>query len=657
MAHHELGERVKKQTGPGIDQVLMFLILAVGAWLRCFHWQEIPFTHDEFSAIIRTQYSTFGELIEKGVKPDGHPAGIQVFLFYWVKLFGTNEFIVKLPFIICGLLSVWLIYKIGKEWFNSAVGLIAASFVSFLQYPVMYSQIARPYSSGLCFSLLMVFFWTELIFHPERRTMLNRVGYVIAGALCAYNHHFTLLFAFLVGATGLFFCQGKNLRIYLLLNLLIFILYIPHLPIFFYQLNTGGLEGWLQKPRLDFLLHFVQYIFQFSVFVFLLIIVLVSLELYWYKRIPRIRKKFLIISLIWFLLPFLIGYIYSKLVSSVLQYSVLIFSFPFLLFLLFGYFKTGKAFHKIIVVGLIAAVIIPSLIFERKHYELFYHNPYREFVLVPNEADGHPDAQKCPVIVSTPAKINNYYLAKFSFPGSRYLYEDSLKIKGRLQLFLDSTRGQYLGYGSTPSSPWENYALIRDKFPYLIKHLYYSGGDFYLFSRIKPPLYVTEYFYESMQDFETTHPGWFNQLQPLCKDSLPLAGRRSYWSNDTLEFSPTFIFPLRDLVRTRNDIIDISVRVRIPMVFPGAWLVTTVSSGGSTIFWRSVPINGSVKPGNIGNCHITLRVSDLDIRHHQLLFSTYIWNPKKVPFEMDDFTIRVRPGNPFLYGLFRQIKD
>ncbi len=40
------------------------------------------------------------ELIEGGVKVDGHPAGIHVFLYYWTKLFGTNEWIVKLPFIV-----------------------------------------------------------------------------------------------------------------------------------------------------------------------------------------------------------------------------------------------------------------------------------------------------------------------------------------------------------------------------------------------------------------------------------------------------------------------------------------------------------------------------------------------------------------------------
>ncbi|HPT10572.1 MAG TPA: glycosyltransferase family 39 protein, partial [Bacteroidales bacterium] len=187
------------------DHILLALILLAGGILRGYHWQEIPFTHDEFSALIRTQFPTFRALIEKGVMPDGHPAGVQVFLYYWTDLFGTSEWIVKLPFQVMGLLSVALIYKIGKTWFSATTGLVAAAFLSFLQFPVMYSQIARPYASGLFFSLLMVLCWTFVLFIPERKKILTRAGYVIAASLCTYNHHFSMLFAAMAGVTGLFF--------------------------------------------------------------------------------------------------------------------------------------------------------------------------------------------------------------------------------------------------------------------------------------------------------------------------------------------------------------------------------------------------------------------------------------------------------------------
>lgn len=96
------------------NQAILILILCISAALRFYHFTEIPFMHDEFSAVFRTEYNTFSELIENGIKPDGHPAGIQVFIYYWIIIFGETEWLIKLPFAVMGVLSVWLIYLVGR---------------------------------------------------------------------------------------------------------------------------------------------------------------------------------------------------------------------------------------------------------------------------------------------------------------------------------------------------------------------------------------------------------------------------------------------------------------------------------------------------------------------------------------------------------------
>ena len=65
---------------------VLVLILLFAAVLRFWNYFEIPFTHDEFSALFRTQFNSFSELIDKGIKIDGHPAGVQMFLYFWVKI-------------------------------------------------------------------------------------------------------------------------------------------------------------------------------------------------------------------------------------------------------------------------------------------------------------------------------------------------------------------------------------------------------------------------------------------------------------------------------------------------------------------------------------------------------------------------------------------
>ncbi len=638
-----------------IDDVLIVLILLIGGLLRFYRLPDIPFTHDEFSAILRTQFLNFHELIDKGIKIDGHPAGVQIFLYYMVKVFGVSEPVLKAPFIVFGVLSVWLVYLIGKDWFNATVGLVAASFLAFLQFPVMYSQIARPYASGLLFSLMMVFFWTKVVFHPQRKFYLNLTGYVISGALCAYNHHFSMLFAAMVGITGLFYCPRAKTVQYLAAGLLVMVLYIPHLPILFYQLGVGGIEGWLSKPRWNFIFDYLQYIFHFSVYIYLLIMVLISLSLYWYQETPPVKKKFILISLIWFILPYAIGFLYSKYRSSVLQYSVLIFSFPFLLFILFGLFKTTKSIHKILLVALISIIVIPSLILERQHYKLFYRGIYREIVSDSKHVVDSLGVNHVKVILDTKKEINPYYLKKLDCLTLPFTYFEDIGARGKLLTFLDSCKAEFLAFGCLSSTNWENYALIMEKYPFLIQHKPYCGGDFYLFSRINPLKVSGEYFYTLTNTFEPSLPDWGYVNEKRCIDSLTIEGGKSFVNDVGIEFSPTYTKSLRDMIHSENDVIDVSVDVRTPLVFPGGWLVLSITSDGKDVKWSSAAVSDYVKAGQQGRVFQSLRISDIELRHHRLMFNAFVWNPMKSPFIMDNFNVRVRSGNPVIYGLYRKV--
>jgi len=131
------------------DFALLAFIILVGSILRLVQFPDIPFMFDELSAVNRLSFDSLSELLEKGVKKDGHPAGVQVFLFYWSKLFGISEAAIKLPFIFCGIASIPLIYLLGKKWFSGTTGLLAAACLATLQFPVLYSDIARPYMSGM----------------------------------------------------------------------------------------------------------------------------------------------------------------------------------------------------------------------------------------------------------------------------------------------------------------------------------------------------------------------------------------------------------------------------------------------------------------------------------------------------------------------------
>ena len=247
------------------------LILLVGLILRLSISFIHSYSNDELSAVNRLQYDNFAELIDKGVMAgDMHPAGVQVFMKGWSAFFGINEGPMRFPFVILGVISILLVYKIGLKWVNKATGIYAALLLALLYFPIMNSEFARPYSPGLFFSLLAGWYYLKLLF-DEQRSYKDAIflGVSFAGAM--YTHHFAFMFIAWMGVSGLIFANKTNFKHILLAGGLGILLYLPHIPITKYQLNVGGLQ-WLAPPDADWLIQFVFHAFNDSWLLLLLVI-------------------------------------------------------------------------------------------------------------------------------------------------------------------------------------------------------------------------------------------------------------------------------------------------------------------------------------------------------------------------------------------------
>lgn len=78
----------------------------------------------------------------------------------------------------------------------------------FLQFPLMYSQLARPYAPGLFFTLLAGYFLGQFL---NQKTVHKKqiVGFAIAASLAAYSHYFSLLVTTLLAIAGIFLLLKK----------------------------------------------------------------------------------------------------------------------------------------------------------------------------------------------------------------------------------------------------------------------------------------------------------------------------------------------------------------------------------------------------------------------------------------------------------------
>ena len=633
---------------------ILILIIAVSAFLRFYRFTDIPYMHDEFSALFRTGYNTFSSLIENGVRPDGHPAGIQVFLYFWTKLTGQAEWIVKLPFTIMGLLSVALVYLVAKRLYNETTGLICAAYFAALQYTVMYSQIARPYISGLFFSLSMVYFWVKLMDSTSKSFWRNGIPYVLASALCAYNHHFSLLFAAMTGFSGLFLIPRRHLARYILLGIIIFILYIPHLGIFVSQLGTGGVGGWLGKPDPSFFIKYPYYIFNFSL---LSVMVAAGIIFYGFKHRNKsnLQAKYYLLFSIWFLLPLLTGYLYSVYFNPVLQYSVLLFSFFPLLFVLFGHIPLFSAKTNLVLVILILGVNAFTLIYGRRHYRIFYESVYEHIILDHEAAKSKYGA--IAAVIDSHDKITQWYLEKhqinqnFSnlneFPGEaafiRFLEEQS-----------NST--DFLYFGGLSTSKPNTVPIILQYFPAVMEQNNYFGGTTWLFSKNGSSSHDKI----TTLDFENSQPeGWRSVHAEKIIKPDGLSAEYAYLMDSLTEWSPTYTGLIIPHITHKNNFIDVTAVIKPIGNTRDVILVATLEAKGEVIHFSGAEFDSFYDPSANSSDWVTLhhavKLADIKIENDSVLLNVFVWNKSLSNFLLDNLSISIRKGNPIMYGLYEKI--
>ncbi|MBA2406633.1 MAG: glycosyltransferase family 39 protein [Chitinophagales bacterium] len=657
------------------DLLLIYIIL-VGVILRFYGFPHIPFMYDEVSAWARTGFTSFHELIEKGVQGDGHPAGIQVFLNYWRMVAGDSEAAFKLPFLIMGLLSIWQVFRIGRRWFNETVGYICATFIAVIQYTVMYSQIARPYTSGLFFSLMMVGCWSNYFFSRDagkqeqksiddlpirsinkeeiffrNRLTVQLLGYIIFSTLCCYNHYFSLLFAVIVGFSGLFFLDKRNWKGYIISGIVIILLFLPHLQITLYQLGIGGVGGWLGKPTRQFFSNYLNYIFQFSLWLKSLVVLLLLASLVLRNKNIASGNKFRLLAITWFLTPMLIGYFYSVHRNAVLQYSVLIFSFPFFLLFIFSLFRNLSPLANFVIISAIMIVGIYGLIFERRHYEIFFRQPIEQLVVNSINTKERLADRTCTILLNQPKKYIGYYLRKFNsdlqidyWPEKNFSsYIDFRKYVSSLStnfFIVGNISGDYL-------------MLIKQYYPYLIE----SDKGF---------TYNYRCFAKNPDGHKSINESLFsdslNLMKPGSRWSIP---NRSYVNDasqhlayrmDSLqEWGPGFTAPVLDLVASRYDVLNVALHVQNVNPDNKASLVMSLDKEDKPFFWQEKPLTYFIdSTENSGTVVFSLSLRDVDFEGNPEL-KVYLWNKNKDEFLIDRFHVDFEAGNPLIYGLIEKV--
>ena len=353
------------------NKFLIPLIFLFAFALRLWNL-DYSFSNDELSAVMRANENSLNDIISQGVLIDFHPAGIQVFLTYWINIFGNSEIAVRFPFAIFGSIASVFAFIIARKNFGLTPALLTAIAISSLEFSLLHGQLARPYSSGLMLIMIAYWLWDKIIFDnslSKKELILNSVALAIIFAASAYNHYFSALSSVILALCGLFFIPKKRIPYYIGTGLLSAILFIPHISITLYHLSKGSIGSWLSAPKSDFLYTHILHIFNDSLFLLLSTVMLVGLYAVLAKNNSNknlLKARFILLFL--FLMPIIIGYTYSVTIGPVLQNRILLFNMPYLLMFIFSFINDGYNKKLVIIPISIASLIIAHTVFINKYY-------------------------------------------------------------------------------------------------------------------------------------------------------------------------------------------------------------------------------------------------------------------------------------------------
>ena len=137
---------------------MIFFILILGLVLRLISLNQSFWLDEATSGLVVRNFS-LTEIVTKFSPGDFHPPLYYLILKVWSSFFGTSEIALRFPSIIFGLLTIYLVYLIGKELFNKKAGIIAGILLATSGLHIYYSQEARMYSlTALLVSYLVYLF-------------------------------------------------------------------------------------------------------------------------------------------------------------------------------------------------------------------------------------------------------------------------------------------------------------------------------------------------------------------------------------------------------------------------------------------------------------------------------------------------------------------
>jgi len=210
----------------------MWLTLFLATILRLINLNQSLWLDEAFQFKATHNFSLH-DLLTVYLPYDFNPPLSYLINFFFNRLFGWSEIALRIPSVIFAVLTVCLMYRLARLFFDKRQAKIVALFLATAPLHLYYSQEARMYSLAALAVTGSTFFLLKFLKKHQ-----GLWGYILFSVVVIYSHYL----AWFIFPAQLFFIYlyyPKKLKALVFPWLMVGLSFIPWLPAFITQLKTG----------------------------------------------------------------------------------------------------------------------------------------------------------------------------------------------------------------------------------------------------------------------------------------------------------------------------------------------------------------------------------------------------------------------------------
>ncbi|MEJ5260482.1 MAG: glycosyltransferase family 39 protein [Anaerohalosphaeraceae bacterium] len=248
---------------------LLAAILFIGFILRILYCWNLPLSGDESVSLLQAagkaldypsriphtptpvrqlqslmEYSPDRGLSDvlKSMEQTGmHPPFYYLLLHFFLKYVGNDVLLFRIVSVVFSVLSIGMLYSIGKKFGGPVCGFLAAALLAVSPYSIHFALLLRPYPLVMFLSLLSFRLILEFSESTQKqRSLLLYFVFIFTAVLGLYSIYL-FIFVFIFDLAFLVLSNPKQKRNWLAALAaggVAFLFYLPWLPSFFHQLKA-----------------------------------------------------------------------------------------------------------------------------------------------------------------------------------------------------------------------------------------------------------------------------------------------------------------------------------------------------------------------------------------------------------------------------------